>query len=65
MKPECVSITIKVENYKEAMKQIEDIRRSAQAAVDILTAMSGLISRGGQCPYCGAKMDESEDNNNE
>lgn len=61
--PECVPITIKVENYEELMLQIEDIRRSAQAAVDILTAMGGLISRGGYCPHCGKIIINEEKNN--
>lgn len=63
MVPEGVSITIKVENYEEVMRQLEDIRRSAQAAVDILTAMGGLIARGGYCPHCGKKIINEEENN--
>ena len=62
MVPEGISIAIKIENYEELMLQIEDIRRSAQAAVDILTAMGGLIARGGYCPHCGKKIiKESEE----
>lgn len=63
MVSEGISIIIKVENYEELMLQIEDIRRSAQASVDILTAMGGLIARGGYCPHCGKKIINEEENN--
>ena len=63
MVPEGVSITIKVENYEEVMRQLEDIKRSAADVVTVLSVISKLKSRGGYCPHCGKKIINEEENN--
>lgn len=62
MIPEGVSITVKVENYEEVMRQLDDIKRSAADVVTVTSAMCKLKSWGGYCPHCGKKIiNESEE----
>ncbi len=62
MRAEELSITLKINNYEEIMLQLEDIRRSADAVLSILTAMAALGAWGGYCPHCGKKIiNESEE----
>lgn len=62
MIPEGVSITVKVENYEELMRQLDDIKRSAADVVTVLSAMCKLKSWGGYCPHCGKKIINEEEN---